>query len=56
MKLINDNIDTDEDLQFLECDADFGDENLKQDNHSSKMCAWDDEIDGNNNDENFYAE
>ena len=32
----DDNIDTDDDLRFAECDTDLSDENLVQDNHTSE--------------------
>ena len=58
MKILNEsysgnNIDTDEDPQFRECDVDLSDENLEQCSHhsDSEVYASDEEIN-----KNFYME
>ena len=61
MKILNesdkdDNINTDEDPRFPECDADLSNKNLEQNNHSSYSEMYTtDEINENNTDGNFYT-
>ncbi|KAF8788633.1 hypothetical protein HNY73_006654 [Argiope bruennichi] len=57
MKILNEDSDSEDDLQFPEYDADLSDENLEQKNHSSdsEITASDGEMTENNSDENCYT-